>query len=60
MEGFTMTMAIAYWVLMLVWLVFGFWSNWPIQGHAGIGGTLLLFVLLALVGWKVFGPPIHS
>jgi hypothetical protein len=43
---------------MLIWLVFGFWVSWPNQKL--VGGNLLLFILLLLLGWKVFGPPIHS
>lgn len=54
-----MSFALAYWILMLVWLVFGIWSAWPKNYKVG-GGNLLLFILLMLVGWKVFGPPIHS
>ncbi len=53
-----MTFGLAYWILMLIWLVFGLWSNWPNQKMTG--GTILLFILLVLLGWKVFGPPIHS
>lgn len=53
-----MTFGLMYWILMLVWLVFGIWQSWP-DYKAG-GGNLLLFVLLVLSGWKVFGPPIHS
>jgi len=58
LEGITMTLGLAYWVLMLVWLVFfmlnhigmvtGIWVN-----------TLFLFVLFALLGWAVFGPPLR-
>jgi hypothetical protein len=57
-EGITMTLGLAYWVLMLVWLVFfmlnhigmvtGLWVN-----------TLFLFVLFALLGWQVFGAPLR-
>jgi hypothetical protein len=53
-----MTLGLAYWVLMLVWLVFfmlnhigmvtGLWVN-----------TLFLFVLFALLGWQVFGAPLR-
>lgn len=57
-----MSIGLAYWVLILVWAVFGLWSGWPTGGNAfrPLGGTLLLFILLVLIGWKVFGPPIHS
>lgn len=55
-----MTLALAFWILMLVWLVFGLWSNWPVSGNAKpAGGTLLLFILLALLGWAQFGAPLH-
>lgn len=47
---------------MLLWLVFGFWGNWPAgenKNFRPLGGTLLLFILLVLLGWRAFGPPIH-
>lgn len=58
-----MTLDVVFWILMLLWLVFGAWPvfrgpaapNWPL-----IGGTLLQFILFALLGWKVFGPAIHG
>ncbi len=53
-----MTFALAYWILMLIWLVFGLWHAYP--NYGAFGGNLLLFVLLVLSGWKVFGPPIHG
>lgn len=52
-----MTFALAFWILMLLWLVFGpAWQtgNWP---H--IGASLLLFLLILLLGWRVFGQPLH-
>ncbi len=59
-----MTFALAYWILMLIWLVFGLWSNWPATPASGgfrpLGGTVLLFVLLVILGWKTFGAPIHQ
>ncbi len=56
-----MTFALAYWILMLIWFVFGCWSNWPIsKASVGpIGGSVLMFVLLTLLGWAVFGAPLH-
>jgi len=53
-----MTFALAYWVLMLLWLVLGIWQTWP--NYRAAGGNVLLFILLVLVGWKVFGQPIHD
>lgn len=55
-----MTFALLYWVLMLFWLIFGLWSSWPVAGNFHpFGNTLLLFILLLLLGWKVFGSPLH-
>jgi hypothetical protein len=51
-----MTLAIAYWVCMLLWLCLGVWQNWGTPRAAG--GSILLFVLLVLIGWQVFGSPI--
>lgn len=58
-----MSFALLYWILMLFWLVFGLWAGWPApntpNGFKPLGGTLLLFVLLVLLGWKVFQAPLH-
>ena len=57
-----MTIGFLFWLLMILWLIFGMWWNWPASGSNGgprafgpVGGNLLLFVLLFLLGWKVFG-----
>jgi hypothetical protein len=53
-----MPLGILFWVLMLIWLIFGIWSNRvEIQGgkYQVVGGSLLLFILLFILGWKVFG-----
>ena len=55
-----MTIGFLFWLLMILWLIFGLWWNWP-ENSAGprrfgaLGSTGLLFVLLFLLGWKVFG-----
>jgi len=54
-----MPLGLAFWILMLLWIAFGLWWNWP--GYQGwLGGNLLLFVLLGLLGWHAFGAPIHG
>jgi hypothetical protein len=60
-----MTLGLVFWILMLIWLIFGLVWNWP--GGAGIGGpwgpvgnTILLFILFLLLGWHAFGPPVHG
>jgi hypothetical protein len=53
-----MSAGLLFWILMIFAVFWGFYSNWP-NWKAG-GFNLLLFVLLALLGWKVFGPAIHN
>jgi hypothetical protein len=59
-----MTLGLAFWVLMLLWLVFGFAWNWPgntaVGQYGPIGNTVLLFMLLLILGWHAFGPPLHG
>ena len=60
-----MTRGLIFWVLMLIWCVFG------ILGFSGLatgsyhnvvaGGSFVLdFVLFLLLGWQVYGPPVHG
>jgi hypothetical protein len=53
-----MTLGTAFWVIMLLWLIFGFWRNWG-DSYA-MGGSFLQFVLFLLLGWHAFGAPIHT
>ncbi len=53
-----MSIGLVFWVLMLIWLVFGAWSSWPGGPHIW-GPNLLLFALLLLLGWHSFGAPIR-
>lgn len=53
-----MSIGIIFWVIMIVWLVFGFWRNSANIG-AWVPGALIEFILFALLGWAVFGPAIH-
>jgi hypothetical protein len=56
-----MNLGLAFWVIMLVWLVFGLLLHFGMVGAAlGAGANVvLLFVLFGLLGWQVFGPPLH-
>ena len=50
-----MSINLMFWVVMLIWLVLGFYtqrSAWP----TNVG----LFILLALLGWQVFGAAVHK
>jgi len=60
-----MTIGLVFWILMLLWLILGVYWNWPAGGPQGPnypvwGGNILLFILLLLLGWGVFGPPIRG
>ena len=56
-----MTLSVLFWVLMIVSLIFGFWAHYepaqPFQFKTG-GYNLLIFVLLAILGWAQFGGPV--
>lgn len=57
-----MTVALIFWIIMLVWLVFSAYSWWPSQPHPAPvwGHTILLFILFLLLGWGVFGAPVRG
>ena len=52
-----LSMGLIFWILMIIWAVFGLFFNYQ-AGPWGIGNVLLLFVLFTLLGWHVFGAPI--
>lgn len=53
-----MSKGLAFWILMIILPFLGAWSVWPNYKASGV--NVLLFVLLVLLGWQVFGAPIHS
>ncbi len=58
-----MTVGFVFWLIILLWFLFGLYSNRAdIQGgnFAPIGGNLLLFILLLLLGIGIFGWPIKG
>ena len=56
-----MSIAFIFWLLMLLWLLFGVRQNWPPgDNYWPLGGNLLLFILLFLLGWRAFGFPIQG
>lgn len=59
-----MSFGLIYWILMLIWFVFGLVLKAGVLGgavsHYGpFANDLLFFVLFVLLGWKIFGPPVH-
>ncbi len=59
-----MQKGLLFWILMLFWLVVGLWGFWPVGGagiaFGAIGWGLVLFLLIGLLGWKVFGAPLQG
>lgn len=53
-----MPMGILFWILMILWFIFGI--GVLNVAWAPIGGTIILFILLGLLGWKVFGPVLRQ
>ena len=56
-----MSRGLIFWVLMLIWCVFGILVY---TGHVGaygvVGNQVLLFILFLLLGWQVYGSPIKG
>ena len=55
-----MTRALAYWILMLLWLILSLAWHFALWGGALWGVAIIPFLLFALVGWQVFGPPLRA
>lgn len=53
-----MSAGIWFWIIFVLFLLLGFfgiyWWGWPLWS-----GGLIVVILLGLLGWKVFGPPIQ-
>jgi len=61
-EDAIMTIGLCFWILMLIWLVFGLasWNN-AVGPYGTVGNTLLLFVLpTAAWAGNAFGAPLHG
>lgn len=51
-----MSLALAYWVIMLIILLGG---GWYYRGQPNmLGGGFVVWLLFLIVGWAVFGSPI--
>lgn len=58
-----MSISLLFWLLMLLWLCLGIAPRFPrgaTPAYFPFVGDLLLFVLIALLGWRVFGAAIHG
>ncbi len=54
-----MALSLCYWILMLLWLVLGVGPSLRAAWKSGVPDALL-FLLLVLIGWQIFGPPLHK
>jgi hypothetical protein len=57
-----MSRGLIFWVLMLIWFVFAMVINLGVVRFVGSGtaNDVLLFILFLLLGWQVYGPPVHG
>ena len=56
-----MSLGLLFWILMIIWTVFGFWSGYTPGQPLSVrvwGGNLLLIVLFVILGWATFGAPV--
>lgn len=53
-----MTKAVAFWLIYVVFFILALWFSWP--PNWGLAGTLVIFALIGLVGWAVFGAMIKG
>jgi hypothetical protein len=57
-----MPIGILFWAIYILCLIFGVWGYWePAQPswRQRVGGYLALWVLVGLVGWRIFGPAVR-
>ncbi len=57
-----MSTSFVFWLLMLLWLIFGLVFYWPfgVMSVGFLGSNFFMFVLMCLLGWKVFGSPLKN
>lgn len=55
-----MPIGLIFWVLMLIVLVFGLALRSSAFANYAWGWDWLLYILLFLLGWKVFGFMVHT
>jgi hypothetical protein len=59
-----MALGLAFYIIMLVWLILALVHgvsvgiSGPIYWYMGM--NIIVWVLFLLVGWRVFGPPLHG
>jgi hypothetical protein len=51
-----MILEVLFWVFLILLLVFGGWRGR--SDYSYLGGFGIVWLLLAILGWKVFGSPV--
>lgn len=56
-----MSRGLLFWILMIFWFIWGL-ANYFGEGwrYYPVANLILFFILFTLLGWKVFGPPLHD
>ncbi len=57
----TMPAGLWFWLIYVICVIFGMWSEWPngpSPNFRPLGGRFVVFILLGLLGWGVFGSPL--
>ena len=55
-----MSAGIWFWIIyVIIGLFGGFWGFSNVTDRRWLGGGFVIFVLIGLLGWGVFGPPIR-
>ena len=55
-----MSRGLLFWILMILWALSVLFGGRLFPDYAIYASSVLLFVLFALLGWQVFGPPIKG
>ena len=57
-----MTIGFIVWLILILWLLGGVAVAWPrdAPNRYGFGSNLVLWVVLALLAWSVYGSPLKG
>jgi hypothetical protein len=57
-----MTISLLFWVIYLLCVVFSVVTNLPVSqaNSKPLIGSVIVFVLIGLLGWQVFGAAVHK
>lgn len=59
-----MPAGIWFWIIYVICAIFGMFFNWPAEpgtpwSWRPFGWSIVLLILIGLLGWGIFGPPIR-